>query len=285
MPYVCLTFLFFQKIEQTMTKQQSLRRFAALPLLWILLCSHEFWMAPARYRVAPGESVRVALWVGENFEGEPWEAGSSRVARLADRSGGREQNLLGLLKNDRLDSLFVPFERAGTHPLVLATTFKFIELEAEKFNAYLEEDGLDVAQQTRQQRGETQKPGRERYCRNAKTLVQVGDKTTRCPLRRAGLPLEITPLQNPYRLAPGARIVYEIRFAGKPLAGLKVRHWNKPGLGGNNLVEMKQSDALGRVEFDLKAGETLISTVHMRECPDRAAADWESYWGSLTFSR
>lgn len=252
---------------------------------WLLLCSHEFWISPSGFRINPGERIRFSLWVGENFTGEVWEAGASRITRFGDVYGEEgERNLLDSIYNDRLDSIYVRFEEPGTHEVVLATNFKFISLEADKFNAYLAEDGLDDIIAIRHQRGETGKPSRERYCRNAKTLIQVGPSSSLGTVRPVGLPCELIPMDNPYRVSKGDSIAFEIRFHGRPLAGVLVRHWNKPAANNQHLIATARSDANGRVVFVRQTGETLVSAVYMRPCPDPLAADWESYWASVTFN-
>jgi uncharacterized GH25 family protein len=47
-----------------------------------------------------------------------------------------------------------------------------------------------------------------------------------------------------------------------------------------------RTDARGMVALDTsRPGEWLVSAVHMTQSEDRAEADWQSRWASLTFVR
>ena len=254
-----------------------------LGLIWLLLCSHEFWITASEFRILPGDRVQISLWVGENFTGDPWEGRANRITKLIDSHGKYQQNLIDSIHGKGVDSIYFSLKEKGTHCISLATDFKFIELEAEKFNAYLEEDGLETAIAVRRERRETNKPGRERYCRNAKTLIQAGAFPGDFYSDATGLTCEIIPLVNPYTINENDSITYELRFENKPLGNVLIRHWNKPTANDQHLIAVKRTSPTGLVTFEKKPGETLISAVYMRECPDKSIADWESYWTGITF--
>jgi uncharacterized GH25 family protein len=127
-----------------------------------------------------------------------------------------------------------------------------------------------------------------------KTLIQAGpvkptDKTFALD---TGMPLEIIPVQNPYSLKPGSWAEFQIVFAHKPLANTLVRYWTRPVSTVKEAPEVKprglteehqRSDARGRVRFQLRSGQNMISLVQMVPTTDTKEADWQSYWGSLTF--
>jgi hypothetical protein len=81
--------------------------------------------------------------VGENFTGEFWDLARHKVEKLEVYSGAYVRNLLKDVRPTAGKNLTYTFEREGTHLLGLASNAAFIELDAEKFNAYLKEDGLD----------------------------------------------------------------------------------------------------------------------------------------------
>lgn len=60
--------------------------------------------------------------------------------------------------------------------LVLQNKPSFIELDAEKFNVYLQEDGLEEISIYRQKNGLEKTKGKEIYERCAKLIFQVGEK-------------------------------------------------------------------------------------------------------------
>ena len=109
-----------------------------------------------------------------------------------------------------------------------------------------------------------------------------------------GLPLEIVPVSAP---EAGARLRVRLLWQGRPLAGALLKAWRSPlGEGGAPrdaesrdsvaVAGQARTDASGEATIDTGAtGEWLLSAVHMEPCADRAKADWESTWASLTFVR
>ena len=144
----------------------------------IVSLAHEFWLLPSAWFVQPGQSLKMSLRVGEGFAGEPWEAKVSRVTQFFSVLNKTKTNRLENLQKSGLDSLWLSFEKPGTQLVCLATNNKFLEMEADKFDAYLQEDGLEHIRQLRQQAGQTSKPSREFYRRESATLIQVGGKPT-----------------------------------------------------------------------------------------------------------
>jgi hypothetical protein len=146
--------------------------------LTVLAFAHEFWLLPKKWRVEPGQPVQLQLRVGENFSGDPWEAAASRVTSLRSLLGKSLTEHLPALQKQGIDSLFLTFDRPGTHLVALATNSKFIELDAQKFDNYLKEDGLEHVRQIRRQTGQSERPGREFYrqgCRHADSSGQHPD--------------------------------------------------------------------------------------------------------------
>ena len=161
-------------------------------------------------------------------------------------------------------------------------------LETEKFHAYLKDEGLDFIKTFREKAGTDTQPGRERYRRHIKTLVQVGppskaglavDSTY---ATRVGQRLEILPLRNPLTLSPGATLPLRVEFDKKPLVGALVKAWHKHN--GQLVIIRATTSAQGLVEFNLPyAGDWMVSVVHMIPVADEVGVDWESLWGNLSF--
>lgn len=262
--------------------------------LWLLLgiyplafsaLSHEFWLQPAAFFAAPGTRLRMSVFTGSNFAGERWAGPGSRVTLFCHYAPGAAPH--HLLPADTLPSTLL-FAQPGTHLVALTTNNAFSTLAAGPFNAYLQAEGLTDALTRRELRHETDQPGREAYRRCAKTLVQAGaataTDTARAWARPAGLPLELVPEQNPYRLAPGAAFTVRVLLAGQPLAGQQVALWRR-GARPQALLSKLRSNQNGRVLFRLsEPGEYLVSTVRMEPGPVGSGADWQSTWSTLTFA-
>ena len=248
--------------------------------------AHEFWIFPENFFPKVGEKLAWRIQVGENYEGERWGGGSRRVERLRLLTTAGEKALTATVRqsDSQVEPPAVAIEVPGTQMLVLETNNSFIELEADKFEAYLKEDGLQLALDYRQKNAEQQKIGREFYRRCAKAILQVGDATNDLPSKPTALDLDIIPLQNPYAMQPGSPLTCRVLYQQKPLANAMVRCWRR--VNGQTEVEFKQTDVKGEATFDLpKKGKAayMLSSVHMVRLTGNDKADWQSLWGSVTF--
>lgn len=254
--------------------------------------AHEFWLQPARFRLLPGDAANVRPLVGENFRGELWGNRASKILRFA-RYGPAPADSTdlapapGAAPADTFGTV-VTFARPGTHLVVLRSNFAFIELPGDKFTAYLRAEGLELALRRRQERAQQALPGREAYRRCAKALVQAGPAAADTTYRRVlGLPLELVPDQNPYRLAPGAALTLRVLRAGQPVRGAPVQVWQQQPAGQPTTHFATHANQNGRVLLRLSGpGPYLVAAVDMAEAPAalRARADWLSTWASLTFA-
>lgn len=262
-----------------------MRAFALLSLLFgfsLPACAHEFWLEPETFVAQKAGPIKLSVRVGENFSGAPWKPGAVRVIRFTSAHAGATADLLPLVEKQGVDNLTPAFAGEGTHLVALSTTTKYIELEPAKFSHYLHEDGLEHVFDWREAHGQSDKPGRELYRREAATLIQLGDKPSDIALRETGFDLQILPTQNPHALHAGDALRTQILFRGAPLANALVVRWVRKQQGGVDILKAR-SDEQGWVAFPLSSGDTMLSVVHMIANEDAKAADWQSIWGNLTF--
>jgi uncharacterized GH25 family protein len=261
-------------------------------LILLIICAgfglaHEFWLQPNRFFANVGDKLTIQVMVGEGFSGERSDGTKDRIVQYKHQSAAGETNLVSTLTGDTYGTLPVSFTTAGTHLVSFANTPKFLAMRADSFLLYLKEDGLDNVISTRQQQGVANKPSREMYQRCVKTLIQAGDKPDATFAGNTGMPLEIIPAENPYGQRPGQVATFQVLYDNKPLPKALVRYWNRNGT--NPLAQERQrSDGQGRVRFRLRAGNNMVSLVHMvpyvhADTTKPSPADWHSYWGSLTF--
>jgi hypothetical protein len=177
----------------------------------------------------------------------------------------------------------VPVGGAGTYLVAVERRPQLIKLGADKFTRYLADEGLAGIIEQRQRLGESKLPGRERYSRYLKCLLQAGGRLDDTYKRVLGQRLEIVPEANPFGLRRLDRLPVRILFEGKPLAGVKVSALHRAAAKTHTLTAV--TDGEGRATFRLdRPGPWLVRLVHMRRCTDRKEADWESFWGALTFA-
>ncbi|MDB5235452.1 MAG: hypothetical protein JWR44_2445 [Hymenobacter sp.] len=266
-------------------------------LLVTATLAHEFWLEAPRFRLQPGQTVNVHTFIGANFKGEPWTTKAAKVLRLVRYGPVRGDSTdltpaAGFAEADTFRTAFA-FAQPGTHVVLLRSTNSFIELPAEQFTAYLREEGLDYPLKLRQERDQTAAPGRETYRRCAKTLIQVGEAGATSPATDSacrhfyGMPLELVPEQNPYRLAADKALTVRVLRNGKPAFGAAVQVWQRQPGGQPTTFYTTRANQNGRILLRLSGpGPYLLATVNMTETPPRQRdrADWQSTWASLTFA-
>lgn len=259
---------------------------------WIvssLLClasaahAHEFWMTPDRFSPPTDHPVTLSLRVGEAFLGEPVGFGQPMAIALRWHSLRGKTDLTPRLPAQLQSGVTVSFGQPGSQIIALDTQPVANELPAEAFNAYLREDGLEHVITQREASGQSAAPGRERYRRHVKTLLNVGGKTDKVFGLRTGQTLEIVPLKNPQRLKAGDALPVEVLFKGAPLPGALVKLWSRRGEQFDMLTT--RTDASGKSTTTLPwTGTWMVSVVHMVPNPDGQGQEWDSHWGNFTFS-
>ena len=149
----------------------------------------------------------------------------------------------------------------------------------------MHDEGLDFIKLLREDAGTADKPGRERYRRHIKTVIQAGpnaasDKTYSI---RTGQRLELVPLNNPLTMKAGSKLGVLVLFDGQPLEGALVKAWHKQS--GQTLLIRSTTSSAGKVSFNLPhRGGWMLSVVHMLPTRDVPDIDWDSFWGNLSFS-
>jgi uncharacterized GH25 family protein len=245
---------------------------AALP-------AHDFWIEPSTFTPEANRVVPVRLLVGQKFRGEPIPRNAALIERFVLASAAGESPVPG---RDGADPAGVV--RAGAPGLAIlgyASRNSSVSLEAEKFEKYLGDEGLERVSAERRKRGETGKPARENFARCAKALLSVGGGGEAGADRPLGFRLELVAEKNPYAVPAPASLPLRLLYEGKPLAGALVVAipYDAP-----DEARSARTDAAGRVSVDIsRRGQWLIKAVHMipSATPD---ADWQSLWASLTFA-
>jgi hypothetical protein len=268
-------------------------RFFLSSLLFAGLCclaalpaaAHEFWLQ-ARPSMLAAEGVsELTLRVGENFDGELTPFVDERTLALRHYAAGAVADLAARLpRRTALPGLAVPIP-AGTSLIAFDSQPIEFSLSADKFHAYLHDEGLDHVIEQRKAAGKDTMPGRERYRRHVKTLLRAGAVSDGTYALRTGQRMEITPLSDPFAAAPGATLRLKLTFDGKPLSDVLVKGWHRHQDQSQLLIIRARTDAAGEVGLSLPyAGEWMVSAVHMQAAQGTANADWDSFWGNLTFT-
>ncbi len=246
---------------------------------------HDFWLDPELARNSPETaSALVSLKLGELFDAEgtrPFRLGSLPRLEL------HHQNALIDLRSPEAEAeaeqLDLQLNGRGVHVLVLDGRWSYLELPAERFNAYLIHEGLDTVLSQRRESGQSEASGRERYRRHLKAEMQVGESLSDSePPRTYGQELELIPLCVPSNASLGSEINFRLEHMGRPLPGALVHAVCRSDSGKS--VQEARTNQDGVAEFEaFNAGKWLVRTVHMVRCDDDPKADWQSHWAAYSF--
>lgn len=245
--------------------------------------AREFWMMAKPFSQTVGGVISLTLNAGEYFSGDvvPFAVPQSAALHLYSKETPRD--LRGQLPPDAaLPELQVSFTSPGTYMLAYDSNPEQTTLSADRFHAYLHDEGLDDVIRLREAAGTAAEPARERYRRHVKTLLRVGGKTDGTYAALTGQRLEIVPTADPLAKAAGDTLAFTLFFDSKPLTNALVKAWHQHE--GQTLIIRAYTGNEGKVNFTLPfAGPWMISVVHMIAATDSADLDWDSFSGSLTF--
>lgn len=262
----------------------SIIAFVAMLFISSTTLAHEYWFECDSFFLKVNERTNLRLFVGEALkkdEERPYQA--SKTDSFQMFSSGETFDVRSLAEDDKSPVLKFSADRSGTFLLSMERNWSYIKLDAAKFEDYLREDGMEYIIAERKRLGESAKEGRERYSRYVKTLVQVGDSRTGSAKARVGSRLEIVPLENPYSKKPGDNLKLQVYFSGFPLADRTVFADSRDGETYSTQKIITDKDGKFTVKLTNK-GVWLIRLVHMQRCVKNCAeADWESFWGALSF--
>ena len=247
--------------------------------------AHDFSVLPGAARVEAGASFSLGMYVGERFPGEavPWKVGRIVEFNLTD-SKGRQEITEPPLEGDPAAAQ-LSLRGPGTAVIGLCTDPVYIELPADKFDAYLTEEGHEAALRARRKAAGGERPGRERSTRHVKTILNATGPQASVALTRLGLALEIVPEKDLAAVRPGDRIPVRLFYQGDPyIEGRVCATWDGRGADGGPFAWCGKTDGAGRVQVPIeKPGWQIIRTTRMIPIRDDDKADWHSYWASLTF--
>jgi uncharacterized GH25 family protein len=261
-----------------------MRSLLALLLLSPAAFAHDFWLAP-RGNPSPGDTVDLPLIVGHHFEDESERAFAKKGVLAFTAHGPKARvDLLAAGKEDAKPFARVACPDAGTYRASLRRAPVLIELAAKKFEGYLEDEGLTHVVAERKKRGESDKPGRERYARSIKAYWSAGKSGGDAWKQADGHPLELVPLADPTAWGRKDKARFRLLLDGKALPGARVTcFWRGPEKI-KKAPAHATTDKAGEVAFALgHTGEYLVRLVHMGRAEKDAEADWVSHWAALYF--
>jgi len=256
-----------------------------LLLMTSLLWAHDLFLKLDTYFLEPHARVRIPVLNGTFAKSEGFVA-PERIADISAVSPGGRTRLSPATAwsrgPDSTSLLSLDLGDAGTYVVGVSTRPREIELRAEDFNAYLEEDGIVDVREARRRANELSKGARERYSKHVKAVFQVGPPRSEGFSVVLGYPAEIVPLANPYAIARGATLRLRCLVDGRPVGNQMVL-WAGEARGQTLTQRSTRTDSSGVAEVMLDAaGRWYVKFVHMVRATQRGV-DYESKWATLTF--
>ena len=238
------------------------------------LAAHYTYILPQNFRVAAGDTVTVGFHSGDGFPEST--AILKRLQEPAIHTSRGKLAIDGLKEDGKRLAATISVVDAG-HVIVTAVNGAATEeMRPASFEKYLAEEGLTHIVAARKERGEAEKPGKERYTMYAKTILVSGTPGDGY-MTAVGLPLEIVPEKDPYRLQPGDSLPVRVLLRGAPAPNLEV----KATTAAEKARVIGTTDAQGRITVPVSKGQWRLHTIHMERASGEA--DWESLWTTLTF--
>ena len=247
--------------------------------------AHDLFLKLDTYFLEPRTRVRVTVLNGTFAKSEGFVA-PDRVADISVVAPGGRTRLRAATAwsrgPDSTSLLSLPLGAPGTYVVGVSTKTREIELGAEDFNAYLEEDGIADVLEARRHDNELGKGARERYSKHVKAVFQVGRDRSDGFNVTLGYPAEIVPLDNPYGMDRGAALRVRCLMDGRPVANQTVLWGGEQG-GQTPAQRSTRTGPDGVAEVTLDApGRWYVKFVHMTRATERGL-DYESKWATLTF--
>lgn len=239
--------------------------------------AHYTFIVPEAFRVASGQAITIGVHSADGFPESAQVA--KRIQDPTIHAANGRRRLEGLEDEGKRLTMSLTVGAPGHVVITAVNGTATTEIEPDAFVEYLREEGLTHVVDARTQRGEADQPGKERYTMYAKAIL-IADAPSEGYKTTAGLPLEMVPEKDPYRLGQGESLPVRILLRGAPAPNLAVRAVSTAP--GTKPYIVGRTDADGRIMVPVRQGQWRLHTIHM-ERTSGSDADWESLWTTLTF--
>lgn len=253
--------------------------------------AHEFWIEPDASQIAVGDAFTATLNVGQDLSGSTYSFLPPRFERFTVTAGGSTKPVESRVGDNPAIQM-----RIGDPGLQIiayqSKTEGLTYASSEKFQQFLDYEGLDWVLKEHEERGLPSKNFRENYTRFAKSLVQVGpykgDGSSED--HAVGLPIELVAMNSPFE-SGRERLEVQLLRSGRPLENIQIATFQR-NIDGSVSRRLTRSDANGVAGILIdSSGFFLVSAVQMEAIDPEQTAEavngripvWQSLWASLSF--
>ena len=245
--------------------------------------SHEFWLEPERYQVAPGERIIADIRVGDKFKGPTNSYVKENFTRFEIIQAGKTTSVSGRLGD--VPALAMAAPSSGLAVVAHETTVSNIRYyKWAKFSRFVHHKGFPDILDRHKARGLPETHFLERYSRHVKSLISVGNGSGSDV--EVGMKTEFVAEANPYtdKLEKGLPI--RLLLDGKPRSGTQVEIFARAP-DGSVQVTLVKTDENGQAAISVSPGtEYLLDAVAIKplEAEDPTSKPvWETFWAGMTF--
>jgi len=250
-------------------------------LFCTIVAAHDLFLNANTFILQKPGPVTLSMNLAESFPGEEVTWRTEKTIKFQFIGPGIQQELTV----NKGSNPTLKFERIGTYLVVWESSPSYIEIEPDVFNKYINSEGYKNVIQSRALKGQLKVPGREKYNRFLKCVLQVGSDRTAEYGKILGQKIELVPQENPYSIQIESELPVRLLFDGKPLSDARVMATYDSFSKEHDVYAhtlQTNADGIARVPID-HSGLWMIRTNHMVPLKGDPKADWESYWTNVTF--
>ena len=265
------------------------------------LGAHDFWIVPNAFELAPGDALEIRGQTSSLFPISESAVATDRIADARIISTQGEEPLRDFSASGK--SLMIRHRptTVGQRVVAISLRSRTVRETPASFRRYMQLEGAPEAVERYEREGRLPPVGSKdsltrRYAKYAKTFVEVGRGGPRAFERRAGHPLEFTPLRDPATLRAGDTLGVRLTMGGQPLAGAHVHagavQWPRDGALTDTAMARRNAAAdvslttddngIVRLVVD-RAGMWNVRGIHIVPAAQGSGADWDVHWATIVF--
>lgn len=256
----------------------NVRRVGALiglALLARVSVAHQFWVEPQSHEPKLGQATPVRLLVGDGFPGETYPRNPNHLVEFDCLVKEEWREISGFPNQDPAG--FFVAKNQGFHLIRYVSRNSDVSLEAEKFNEYLEEEGLQEALAARGARDELNMDVVEEFRRCAIAYVSVGEVNSgKAPV--VGMELELVANTDALEWTVGSEFRGRLLSNGKARPKRLIKFYHEEALGKPLFTRWTDENGAFEARMD-RPGRWMLSSVEI----SGEGARYSSVWTSLTF--